>query len=273
MSDQFFWFATRGAGIMAWFSACLSVLAGLTLSSRVLGRRPTIPWLTDFHRYLGAMAMVFLATHMTTLWADGFVSFGLDDLLIPGRAEVPGLSRLSLALGVVSAWLLAVVELSSLIKRYLPPQLWHTLHLTSFSVVLAGTVHAIEAGTDTGNHLLLSAGASVLTAIVLVGVIRCSSLLSDRKSRYEADADDPLTGQGPTAGQRNGTRPRPRAELAPPAPAHRRPPGRQPAGPAAPRRPPPRSVRPPPRPVGQQPPSWDSGPWGPEQPVRWEDRR
>lgn len=185
MSDQFFWFATRGAGIMTWLAACASTLVGLMMSSRVLGRRPAIPWLLDLHRFLGAMSMLFLGVHLVTLWLDEFVSFGLAELLVPWVAHVPGLTRLSLALGVLAGWLLAAVQLSSLIKDRLPPNTWHTIHLTSFGVLIAGAVHGLEAGSDSDNSFLIALAVSVLTAITLVGLVRVSRYLSHRKHVYE----------------------------------------------------------------------------------------
>jgi hypothetical protein len=266
VSDQFFWFATRGAGLMAWFASSTSVLVGLSMSSRLLGRRPTLPWLTDLHRYFGAMAMVFLGIHMGTLWADSFVSFSWPELLIPGRAEVPGLTRMSIAWGVISAWLLAIVELSSLIKKHLPTRLWHTVHLTSFGVVVMGSVHAIEVGSDSTNRVLIAPAASILTSVVLVALVRLSRYLSDRKYRFEADVTPAPAGYAAPRQRRRAAQPQvPQAprQQAQPRPAPPRPAPRQPAPPrAAPARPPrPRrpAPRPRPRPV--------------EQPVRWEDRR
>ncbi|MEL6981273.1 MAG: hypothetical protein AAFO29_02495, partial [Actinomycetota bacterium] len=83
MSDQIFWFLSRSSGLMSWLAAAGSMLVGTMIPSRLLGRRPTIPWLTDLHRMLAAMASIFLLIHMGTLWFDHFVAFRFDDLLIP----------------------------------------------------------------------------------------------------------------------------------------------------------------------------------------------
>ncbi len=189
MSDQFFWYATRAAGILTWFSATLSLCVGLMMSSRALGRRPTIPWLLDVHRYTAGMSMVFLFLHLFTLWADSFVDFTLSDFLIPGRADVPGLTNLSVAWGVVAAWILVVVEASSLVKKYLPPDWWHTIHLMSFGVVIAGLAHALQAGSDTDNRILVAVATSLLTAITLLLATRILRVLLDRKYQYDRALD------------------------------------------------------------------------------------
>ncbi|MGF1596743.1 MAG: hypothetical protein ACFCVK_07395 [Acidimicrobiales bacterium] len=192
IGEQIFWFATRGAGIMSLFAAIASVLVGLLMSSRFLGRRPTIPWLLDLHRHLSAMALVFLAVHLVTLWLDSYVNFTWLDLIVPGRAEAPGLTRLSLAWGVVAGWLLVLVQATSLIRSHLAPRLWHGVHLTSFAVVTLGVVHGLQAGTDADNHVLLAVSASVLAAVILVALVRLWRHLVLRQVRYELTVEDEI---------------------------------------------------------------------------------
>jgi len=209
MSDQIFWFLSRSSGLMAWLAAAGAMLAGAMIPSRMLGRRPTIPWLTDLHRMLGAMASVFLLIHMGTLWFDHFVAFRFDDLLIPFVADVPGLSRLSLALGVVAAWLFAAVELTSLVRERLPERLWRSIHLTSYLILVLGTVHAVLAGSDIGNPIIASIGTSVLTAVILATVVRVRRMRRQRPSETVAP---PQPGPGPRprppiSAIRGGTRP------------------------------------------------------------------
>ncbi|MEM9130737.1 MAG: ferric reductase-like transmembrane domain-containing protein [Actinomycetota bacterium] len=187
MSDQFFWFATRAAGIICWFAAAGSVTVGLLIPTRLLGRKPTVPWLLDLHRYLGAMSVVFLVIHLVTLWFDEFVQFGLADLLVPFAAEVPGLSSWSLATGVFAAWLLLAVEASSLIKKHIPRRAWHTIHLTSFGVLVSGAIHGLTAGSDTDNVLLVAVTVSVTAALLILGAVRATGVLGDRKRRYDEE--------------------------------------------------------------------------------------
>jgi predicted ferric reductase len=185
MSDQVFWFATRSAGILCWFAATTSVVVGLLMTTRALGRRPTLPWLLDLHRFLSWMALAFLGVHLVTLWLDPFVKFGFSDLVMPFAARVPGLSSWSLFLGVLAAWLLTAIQLSSLVRNYLQPRTWHTIHLTSYGVMLAGAIHGVEAGSDTDNPYLLAAAISVLAATLMLTVTRLSRLLTERKRRYD----------------------------------------------------------------------------------------
>lgn len=220
MSDQIFWYATRAAAILAWFAASLSVAVGVLMSSRFLGRRPTLPWLTDLHRFFAGMALVFVGVHMVTLWADDFISFSWRELLIPWEAQVRGISRLALAMGVVSAWVMAAVELTSLVKRQLPARFWHGVHLGSYAVVVLSTVHGWMVGSDASNPLLFSLSVSMLAAVGFVTLVRVLRLLDDRKRRY----DLALTGADLTAARVPVAAGRRRGGVASPAPARPVPP-------------------------------------------------
>lgn len=186
MSDQIFWYLSRSSGMMAWLAAAGAMLVGAMIPSRLLGRRPTIPWLTDLHRMLGAMASIFLLIHMGTLWFDHFVAFRFDDLLIPFVADVPGLSRFSLALGVVAAWLLGAVELTSLVRERLPEHLWRSVHLTSYLILVLGSAHAVLAGSDISNPVIASIGTSTLTAVALATAVRLRRRRQEVRSAEEA---------------------------------------------------------------------------------------
>ncbi len=80
-------------------------------------RRPA--WLLDLHRWLGGLTVGFVAIHLIALVADSYTTFTLADLAIPYASDwKPG----AVALGVVAAWTLIVVEATSLAMRAPPPQ-------------------------------------------------------------------------------------------------------------------------------------------------------
>jgi DMSO/TMAO reductase YedYZ heme-binding membrane subunit len=194
MSDQIFWFLSRSSGLMSWLAAAGAMLVGTMIPSRLLGRKPTIPWLTDLHRMLAAMASIFLLIHMGTLWFDHFVAFRFDDLLIPFVATVPGLSRLSLALGVIAFWLVAAVQLTSLFRHRFYESTWRTIHLSSYASLVLGSVHAVLAGSDIGNPIIAALGTSVLTAVALATVVRVRRM---RQQRRAAPVQEPQAERPP----------------------------------------------------------------------------
>lgn len=206
MSDQIFWYITRSSSLVAWMAASLSILVGLMTSSRALGRRPTIPWLVDLHRMLAAVSVTFVGVHMLSLALDGFAKFGLADLLIPWAATVPGLTRSSMAYGVIAAWILIAVQVTSLVKDRIPETLWRTVHLGSFGTLGLGTLHAYQAGSDTDNPIVVSIGVSTLTAIILASMARLV-----RRRRPPPGAPVPQPGPARPIQRRPGQRPPPGA--------------------------------------------------------------
>jgi len=169
MSDQIWWFATRGAGLMTWAVAAASVIVGLLLSSKVMGKQPGFPWLLDIHRFFSTLTSVFLGLHLVTLWADSFVEFGPVELFVPFTSEW---RPLAIAWGVLSMYLMLAVQLSSLVKDRIPARTWHGIHLLSYLTLILGTVHAWQSGSDVRNPLVLSFGLAVLALVVGLSVFR-----------------------------------------------------------------------------------------------------
>jgi predicted ferric reductase len=154
---------------MTWAVAVGSVIFGLLMSSKLMGKDPGFPWLLDVHRFFSTLTSVFLALHLVTLWADSYVEFGWVELFIPFTSEWrPG----AVAWGVLSLYLMAAVELSSLIRERIPARAWHGIHLLSYVTLIFGTIHAWQAGTDVRNPLVLSFGLASLALVVALTVFR-----------------------------------------------------------------------------------------------------
>jgi DMSO/TMAO reductase YedYZ heme-binding membrane subunit len=169
VNGQLWWHLARASGIVAWLSLTASVLWGIFLSTRILQQRRRPAWLLDLHRGLGALTIGFVAIHLGALVADNFLHFGLGDLVVPFASNWrPG----AVALGVVAAWILAVVEISSLALKHLPRRAWRAIHLTSYLAFWLTSIHAALAGTDTTNPLYRWASAVTILAIVFAVAYR-----------------------------------------------------------------------------------------------------
>jgi len=172
MNEQLWWWVARASGITSWALATATVLWGLALSTRVLGNKPRGPWLTDLHRFLGGLTVIFVLVHMAGLWLDSFVEFGPVELLVPFTSTW---QPAEVAVGVVAFYLLLAVEITSLLAKRISKRLWRGVHFTSYGVWLLGTIHLLTAGTDASNPMLLwsviiSSGAvAFFTAYRVIG--------------------------------------------------------------------------------------------------------
>ena len=169
MRSHAWWYTARAGGMVAWALASLAVIGGLQLSTRII-RRPAPAWMLDVHRFLGGLSVAFVGIHLIGLLADGFIGYGPADVLVPFVSRYkPG----AVALGIVAMYLLLAVELTSLAMRRLPRRTWRAIHLTSYVVFVAGTVHGLTAGTDRHNAVfqwacLLTAGLVLMITLVRV---------------------------------------------------------------------------------------------------------
>lgn len=183
MNPQLPWFVARSAGLVAWGLLSLSVVWGLALRTRVLGRRPTPRWLLDLHRGLGGLATVFTGVHLAALVADSYVEFGLTDLLVPmASAWRPG----AVAWGVVGLYLLLAVEVSSLLQRRLPVKWWRRIHQASLPLWVVSSVHLYTAGADARSSAMLVVGLAVFATICFLGVYRVLAPRRGRANRRRA---------------------------------------------------------------------------------------
>ena len=162
MNEHFWWYVARASGIVAWLLLTASVLWGIVLSTKAFPEHRRPAWLLDLHRWLGGLTLSFVGIHVLALIADNYTNFTLVDVTIPFASTwKPG----PVALGVVAAWTLVAVELTSLAMKRLPRRVWHAIHLLSYATFLLTSLHAAFAGTDR-SQILYQTTAAISIAMV-----------------------------------------------------------------------------------------------------------
>ena len=166
MNPQFWWYVARASGIVAWILLVASLVWGVLLATRVLRPHDRPAWLLDLHRALGGLAVVATGLHLLALVADSYITFGVMDLMVPFASQwKPG----AVALGVIGAYLIVAIQVTSMAMRRLPRSAWRAVHLTSYALVWVVSLHAGLAGSDVENRiyqfvaLLLTIGAVTAT--------------------------------------------------------------------------------------------------------------
>jgi predicted ferric reductase len=168
-NPQLWWYVARASGIVGWALAVASIVWGLALSTRALGKKPRAPWLLDLHRFLGGLTVVFVLVHLLGLFLDTYVHFGLAELLVPFASSW---KPLPVAWGIVGFYILLAVELTSLVRKHLPVKLWHGIHLASYGLYVVATIHLLTAGTDATNTVLRVACALSVGLITFFSLYR-----------------------------------------------------------------------------------------------------
>jgi hypothetical protein len=161
------WYAARASGLIAWSIITAGIVCGLIVSTRI-GRRRGVPaWFLDLHKFLGTLALAFVAVHVAALWADNYVYFG------PGALFVPLASRwrpFPVAWGIAAAYLLVAIQVTSWSMHHLPRRFWHAVHLSSVPMFVLATVHGFTAGADNRNRAVewLALTGALLVLFLLV---------------------------------------------------------------------------------------------------------
>lgn len=163
--DKIPWYVARSSGIVAWALIVATIVWGLLLATKVLGRRPAPAWLLSLHRYLGALTVAFVGVHVGAVLLDTYTNFGITDVLVPFTGSW---HPAAVAWGIVGMYLLAAVEITSLLRQRLSKRAWHAVHLLSYFLFATTTVHMLTAGTDV-KALIASTAAAMLGIAAVFG--------------------------------------------------------------------------------------------------------
>jgi DMSO/TMAO reductase YedYZ heme-binding membrane subunit len=163
--SQIPWYVARSSGIVAWALIVATIVWGLLLATKVLGRRPAPAWLLSLHRYLGALTVAFVAVHVGAILLDTYTNFGLVDVLVPFAGSW---HPVAVAWGIVGMYLLAAIEITSLLRHRMSKRAWHTVHLLSYFLFATTSVHMLTAGTDV-KALVASTAAAMLGVAAVFG--------------------------------------------------------------------------------------------------------
>jgi predicted ferric reductase len=174
-TNHLWWYIARSSGIVSWVILTGSVIWGLLLTTKALGKRPRPTWLLDLHRYLGALAVVFVVVHVVALLLDSYVHFGVADVLIPLASSW---HPVAVAWGIVALYLVLAVELTSLTRRWLPKVLWRRVHVASFPLFVFATIHGLTAGTDARTTLSFGVIVASLAAVGALISLRVVDLIT-----------------------------------------------------------------------------------------------
>jgi len=169
LNGQLSWYAARASGLVAWAVVTLSLVWGLTLSTRIVRRKGVPAWLLDLHKFLGTLSIVFVAVHVLALWADNYVYFGPRELFVPFAASW---RPSAVAWGIAATYLLVAIQLTSWAMNRMPRRIWHGVHVLSIPMFAMATVHGFTAGADARNVAVQWIATTGAVAVCLLVTLR-----------------------------------------------------------------------------------------------------
>ncbi len=167
-ADPTLWYLTRAAALSAYILLAVTVDVGILRSIASL-LRVRVSWaLDELHQFVALLAAGFVALHLLCLLLDPFLNFTPANLLLPLAQPF---KTVSVDLGVLGLYALAIVLVSSWLRRSISFRTWRGLHYVSFALFALVTIHGLFAGSDSGlawtHALYLGATATVVFLTVV----------------------------------------------------------------------------------------------------------
>ena len=147
-----YWYLTRGSGIVSLVllsaTVVLGIVATLGWSSRAWPRFVS----QSVHRNLSVLCLVFIAIHVVTTVADGYVPIGLLDAVVPFRTAY---RTLWVGFGALSLDMLLAVAVTSALRKHIGTRAWRNTHLLAYLCWPIAVLHGLGSGSDTRLPIVL----------------------------------------------------------------------------------------------------------------------
>ena len=198
------WLVSRASGVVALGLVSLSVLLGLTMATKVLRRPGLGRKLARVHEHLALVGLGAIAVHGRSLLGDRWLNPGVRGIVVPFAMSYRPLFT---GLGIIAAYLAALLGLSFYARRAIGARLWRRMHRATVFVWLLGVVHTLGAGSDAAALWLRMTVLVTGVPIVILAVLR---FRGPRRRSPEAASTPDAPRRRPGPGRAVSARPAPR---------------------------------------------------------------
>jgi methionine sulfoxide reductase heme-binding subunit len=139
------WLASRASGLVALVLVTVSVGIGLAMAGKLMRRPGLSRRLLAVHEQTALAGLVAIAVHGIALLGDTWLHPGVVGVTVPFAM---GFRTAFTGLGVIAAYLAALLGLSYYLRRRVGARLWRRAHRATVLVYVLGLVHAVGAGSD-----------------------------------------------------------------------------------------------------------------------------
>jgi methionine sulfoxide reductase heme-binding subunit len=161
-----FWYASRATGVVALVLLTAVLVLGILVNRQ--GRLPGLPKfaVTDIHRNLSLLSVVFIAVHILTAVLDTYVHIPLLSAVVPFTS---GYERLWLGLGAISLDLMIAMIVTSLLRGRMNRLVWRAIHLLAYASWPIAFAHSLGSSTDLQQGWLLV--LSIACVLMVAGAV------------------------------------------------------------------------------------------------------
>jgi predicted ferric reductase len=185
VNSTYLWYTTRASGIVSLILLTLTMVLGLTTTSRARSRNWPGFAQQEIHRRISILAVVFLAIHVVTSLLDTYVHIGWFAFVVPFTSPY---SRFWVGLGTIALDLMLAVFVSSLLRAHLQPGTWRGIHWLAYASWPVALAHTFGMGTDSREHWVIALGA---LSVLSVGLALAWRLRAGAKRRATLSIETP----------------------------------------------------------------------------------
>jgi sulfoxide reductase heme-binding subunit YedZ len=164
VNSTYLWYTTRASGIVSLVLLTLTMVLGLTTTSRARSRNWPGFAQQEIHRRISILAVVFLAIHVLTSILDTYVHIGWFAIVVPFTSPY---GRFWVALGTIALDLTMAVFVSSLLRAHLKPGTWRGIHWLAYASWPVALAHTYGMGTDSRERWVIALGALCVLSVGL----------------------------------------------------------------------------------------------------------
>jgi DMSO/TMAO reductase YedYZ heme-binding membrane subunit len=155
MNSTALWYATRASGLMALVLLTLTMVLGMTTTTRARAKNWPGFAQQEMHRRISILAVVFLAIHVITSVLDSFVNISWAAIVIPFTSRYSGFW---VGVGAVALDLMIAVFVTSLLRERMRPATWRAVHWLAYLSWPVALAHTFGMGTDSGEGWVIVLG-------------------------------------------------------------------------------------------------------------------
>lgn len=179
-ADLVLWQFIRAAGLVSYILLTASVLAGISLKSRLLDGTINRPWVYEAHRSTTLAALAVLGFHVALVLLNRHVPFSLAAVVVP---FVSGWRPLPTALGILALYLAVSLTATTYGQRRIGYRTWRLFHYLGFAAWGIALAHGLTAGTDSGLRAVDALYWGSAAAVLSSQPTGCSSPCRPRRDR------------------------------------------------------------------------------------------
>ncbi len=197
--EQFPWFFSRAAGILAFILLTASSAFGLVISSRAFQKVFSGGDAYEFHRTISILSVFAVIAHFASLLFDRAFGLSFLDTLVPfhfareGAVSATGFDlRLPIAFGIVAFYLIVLLVVTAEYRSKMPPKTWRIVHYASFAAYPLFLLHGFMSGTDSREgwmRVIYALSATIMIVLIFVRIVSRSILPGLRRFRVEHRTD------------------------------------------------------------------------------------